>query len=62
MRIWEQVLEVERVGIEENFFEMGGHSLLATQVISRIRDVLKVRVAFAPSLRISNSSSARPGN
>src|SRR5258706_9126971 len=32
-----EVLRIERVSINDNFFEMGGHSLLATQVISRIR-------------------------
>ncbi len=39
-----ELLKVERVGVEDNFFELGGHSLLATQLISRIRDELKVEV------------------
>ena len=44
--IWRQVLKRERVGIEENFFEMGGHSLMATQVISRVREVFKVELSL----------------
>ncbi|WP_441247705.1 amino acid adenylation domain-containing protein [Kitasatospora sp. McL0602] len=36
-RVWGQVLGVDRVGAEDNFFEIGGHSLLATRVISRLR-------------------------
>jgi pristinamycin I synthase-3/4 len=42
--VWRQVLSVERIGREDNFFERGGHSLLATQVISRLRDLLGIEL------------------
>jgi amino acid adenylation domain-containing protein len=44
--IWEQVLEVERVGRDENFFELGGHSLSATQVISRLRKLFSLDLSL----------------
>jgi amino acid adenylation domain-containing protein len=40
--IWAQVIHLEQVGIDENFFDLGGHSLLATQVMSRVRQVFGV--------------------
>ena len=36
-RIWAGVLGVERVGVDDRFFELGGDSILALQVISRAR-------------------------
>jgi non-ribosomal peptide synthase protein (TIGR01720 family) len=33
--IWQEVLGVEQVGVEENFFELGGDSILSIQVVSR---------------------------
>ena len=48
--IWSEVLSLERVGIEENFFDLGGHSLLAAQIIHRINQTfdidLPMRVIF----------------
>jgi amino acid adenylation domain-containing protein len=41
-KICAQVLNLERVGIYDNFFEVGGHSLLATQVIARVQQMFQV--------------------
>lgn len=42
--IWAEVLDVERVSIHDNFFQLGGNSLLATQVMTRIRDAFQVEL------------------
>jgi amino acid adenylation domain-containing protein len=42
--IWEELLDRERIGVRDNFFDLGGHSLKATRLITRIRKEFNVEI------------------
>lgn len=44
--IWAEVLELDRVGVSDDFFDLGGHSLLVTQAVSRVRDLFRVDLSI----------------
>jgi aryl carrier-like protein len=40
--IWAELLKVENIGANDDFFDLGGQSLLAIKSVSRVRDVFEV--------------------
>ncbi|MCC5835970.1 MAG: amino acid adenylation domain-containing protein, partial [Opitutales bacterium] len=46
VEIWQEVLQLSNIGVDNNFFDLGGHSLMATRIISRIRRRFDVELPF----------------
>lgn len=42
VQIWYRILQVERIGINDNFFDLGGHSLSGTQMLLRVNKEFQV--------------------
>jgi len=70
LNVWADILGTEKIGIQDDFFELGGDSVLATQVVSRLRDWFRMElppiVLFdAPTIeQLANymiANEARPG-
>jgi amino acid adenylation domain-containing protein len=45
--IWTRILHVDRVGVEDDFFDVGGHSLLAVRLLVEVKREFGVEVPLA---------------
>lgn len=45
-KVWQEVLQLEVVGVEDNFFELGGNSLLLTQVYNKLVESLGLELSI----------------
>jgi amino acid adenylation domain-containing protein len=44
--IWAEILKLEKIGVNDDFFALGGHSLMATQIASKIRSVFDLHISL----------------
>ena len=44
--VWRELLEVDTVAVDEDFFALGGHSMLAVQVLFRLTELTGVELAL----------------
>jgi acyl carrier protein len=44
VEIWKEVLEMDSIAVDDDFFEIGGHSLLAMRILSRVQKLFEVEV------------------
>ena len=61
--VWQEVLQVDRIGIRDDFFDLGGHSLLATLAVARLVKALERPVdvrSFFEHPTIAEFSAALP--
>jgi len=49
--IWQELLQVEKVGVHDNFFDLGGHSLLIVQAHSRLHEVVDRELSITDMFR-----------
>lgn len=45
--IWEATLEIQPIGLQDNFFDLGGHSLMAVRLLAQIESQLGQKLQLA---------------
>ena len=60
VQIWEEVLGVRPIGIQDKFFDLGGHSLSATRVVSRV--IKQFEIGYFAAIAVSVLDRCRHGS
>jgi thioesterase domain-containing protein/acyl carrier protein len=51
VKIWEEVLNLQPIGLKDNFFDLGGNSLLAVRLMSKLEQLLGEKLPLATIFR-----------
>jgi len=49
--VWEELLEISPIGIEDNFFDLGGHSMLAVRMVAEVEKRTQIQLPLAALFR-----------
>ena len=55
--IWQEVLQVDKVGIKDNFFDLGGNSVHVVRIHGKLRELLKVDIPIVKMFNYPTISS-----
>ncbi len=55
--IWQELLNVEKVGVNDNFFGLGGHSLLLVHAQSKVTEALRVKLSMVEMFKYPTVSA-----
>jgi len=56
-KVWQEVLNLEKVGVNDNFFDLGGHSLLLVQVNHKLQELFNRELSIVDLFQNSTISS-----
>jgi natural product biosynthesis luciferase-like monooxygenase protein len=57
VKIWEELLQIDHIGVFDDFFALGGHSLKATQLIIRVKEIFGIKIDLRNLLSKPNIDS-----
>src|SRR5262249_35084501 len=58
--IFGSILDLDSIGVNDDFFLLGGHSLLATQVMTSVRETFKIQIPLTALFEYSTVASLAP--
>ncbi len=47
VQIWSQILDIQSIGIHDNFFDLGGHSLFVAKMVFQLEEVFQVKLPLS---------------
>lgn len=53
VQIWQELFGIERIGIQDDFFNLGGHSLLATRLMARLNETFDIELPLSKAFEAS---------